>query len=129
MGILPKLEGMKISWPDHRSAGLCFGIACAFVVGLALRCYLLSDQIFADDEWHGFYFALGKSPGWLLTHFSIPGATCIPLNFYIWVLGQTTGWSETLLRLPSLLSGLLLLLCPCGPAPVRIRCEGVPHIG
>lgn len=103
---------MKIPWPNKRSAGLFLGISCAFVVGLVLRGYLLANQVFADDEWHGFYFALGKSPGWLLTHFSIPGATCIPLNFYIWVLGQTTGWSETLLRLPSLFSGLLLLLCP-----------------
>jgi len=103
---------MKISWWGNRSVDWYLGLALAFVAGLGLRCYLLADQVFLDDEWHGFYFALGKSPGWLLTHFSVPGATCLPLNFYIWLLGQTTGWSETLLRLPSLLCGSLLLLCP-----------------
>jgi uncharacterized membrane protein len=103
---------MKNLWRGNRAIGLCLGLAMALVAGLALRVYLLADQVFIDDEWHGFYFAIGKSPGWLLTHFSIPGATCIPLNFYVWLLGQTTGWSETLLRLPSLVCGLLLLLCP-----------------
>jgi hypothetical protein len=50
---------------------------------------------------------------WLLTHFSIPGATCIPLNFYDWLLGATIGWSEFMLRLPSLICGLLcVLICP-----------------
>jgi hypothetical protein len=70
---------------------------------------MIGQQIFIDDEWHGFYYALNKSPGYLLTHFAIPGATCIPLNFYSWLLGATIGWSEILLRLPSLVFGLLLL--------------------
>jgi hypothetical protein len=78
-----------------------------------LRLYLLADQVLIDDEWHGLYYVIGKSPGWLLAHFSIPGATCIPLNFYTWMLGATVGWSEFLLRLPSLVCGLLcVLICP-----------------
>jgi hypothetical protein len=103
---------MKIFCRGSQTLLVWWGLAAAFLVGLLLRCYLLADQVFADDEWHGFYFALGKSPGWLLTHFSIPGATCMPLNFYIWLLGHTVGWSEMLLRLPSLVCGVLLLLCP-----------------
>lgn len=88
-------------------------LVSAMVAGVFLRLYLLKDQVFADDEWHGFYYALGKSPWWLLTHFSIPGATCIPLNFYNWLLGATVGWSEFLLRLPSLVCGILIvLICP-----------------
>ena len=69
-------------------------LATALSVGFFLRWYLLTDQVFGDDEWHGFYYAIGKSPVWLLTPRSIPGATCIPLNFYTWLLGVTIGWSE-----------------------------------
>ncbi len=85
----------------------------AFLTGFFLRLYLLADQAFIDDEWHGLYYVIGKSPAWLLTHFSIPGATCIPLNLYAWALGATIGWSEFMLRLPSLVCGLLcVLVCP-----------------
>lgn len=88
-------------------------LVAAAIVGLCLRAYLLADQVLIDDEWHGFYYALGKSPAWLLTHFSIPGATCIPLNFYTWLLGACGGWSETMLRLPSLVCGVLcVVVCP-----------------
>jgi hypothetical protein len=88
-------------------------IGLAALLGLFLRLYLLKDQVFADDEWHCLYFAIGKSPWWLLTHFSIPGATCIPLNFYTALLGATVGWSETLLRLPSVICGILcVIVCP-----------------
>lgn len=94
--------------PGARDVNLA--LALALVTGGFLRLYLLSDQILADDEWHGLYYVLGKTPGWLLTHFSIPGATCIPLNFYTWALGASLGWSETLLRLPSVICGLACLL-------------------
>lgn len=88
--------------------------ACA---GIFLRLYLLKDEVFADDEWHGLYYVIGKSPFWLLTHFSIPGATCIPLNVYTWLLGQTVGWSEIWLRMPSLICGILCVLT--GPLLAR----------
>jgi hypothetical protein len=88
-------------------------LAVALLAGIFLRTYLFTAQVFIDDEWHGFYYALGKSPLWLLTHFSIPGATCIPLNFYTWLLGFCGGWSEMWLRLPSLACGILcVLVCP-----------------
>ncbi|HTV39105.1 MAG TPA: glycosyltransferase family 39 protein [Candidatus Sulfotelmatobacter sp.] len=94
-------------------------LALAALAGIFLRCYLLQDQVFGDDEWHGLYFAIGRSPAWLLTHFSIPGATCIPLNFYTGVLGAATGWSETLLRLPSLIFGILcVVVCPLVARPI-----------
>jgi hypothetical protein len=101
---------MKIParWSGQR-AGFLLALALAFIVGAWLRLYLINDQVLIDDEWHGFYYALGKSPWFLLTHFSIPGATCIPLNFYTWTLGATIGWSETLLRLPSLVFGISLV--------------------
>ena len=102
---------MKI--PLRWNQNSAFALALAFLVGCWLRWHLLMDQVFTDDEWHGLYYVIGKSPMWLLTHFSIPGATCIPLNFYTWVLGATVGWSELTLRLPSLVCGLLcVLVCP-----------------
>jgi hypothetical protein len=92
---------------------LAYALAAAFLAGFFLRLYLLKDQVFSDDEWHGLYYVIGKSPGWLLTHFSIPGATCIPLNIYTWILGATAGWSEMLLRVPSLICGILcIVVCP-----------------
>lgn len=99
--------------PEKDKTVFVASLAVAVLVGFFLRNYLLKDQIFADDEWHGFYYAIGKSPFWLFTHFSIPGATCIPLNLYGWALGVTFGWSEILLRLPSLICGILcVLVCP-----------------
>lgn len=92
-----------------------FATALVFAafVGFFLRWYLLRDQVLLDDEWHGLFYAIGRSPVWLLTHFSVPGATCIPLNVYTWALGGTFGWSEMGLRLPSLVCGLLcVIVCP-----------------
>jgi hypothetical protein len=104
---------MKFQLRWNRDVSFASALALAFLAGLFLRLYLLADQVFIDDEWHGLYYVIGKSPAWLLTHFSIPGATCIPLNFYNWLLGATIGWSEFMLRLPSLICGLLcVLICP-----------------
>jgi hypothetical protein len=94
-----------------------FVAAVALGVGVLLRTHLLGGQILVDDEWHGFYYAIGKSPLWLLTHFSVPGATSIPLNFYAWCLGAAGGWSETGLRLPSLAGGVLGIVA--GPLLAR----------
>jgi hypothetical protein len=88
-------------------------LALATFIGLFLRCYLLPGQILLDDEWHGLFYVIGKSPFYLFTHFSVPGATCIPLNLYTWALGATVGWSELLLRLPCLVCGILcIIVCP-----------------
>ena len=108
---------MKIPSRWTRDFAFPFALAFAFLSGLWLRVYLLADQVFIDDEWHGLYYVIGKSPAWLLTHFSIPGATCIPLNVYTWVLGATMGWSELMLRLPSLVCGVLCVVV--GPLLAR----------
>ena len=108
---------MKFQLRWNRDVAFASALALAFFAGFFLRLYLLVDQVFADDEWHGLYYVIGKSPVWLLTHFSIPGATCIPLNFYDWLLGATIGWSEFMLRLPSLICGLLCVIV--GPLLAR----------
>src|ERR1035437_9575980 len=101
---------MKVSLRWNRNIAFAATLMLALLVGLYLRLYLLTDQVLVDDEWHGLYYVIGKSPAWLLTHFSIPGATCIPLNFYTWILGASVGWSELMLRLPSLFCGLLCVV-------------------
>jgi len=91
---------------------LVFRVTLGFAaaLGLFLRLFLIFDQVLLDDEWHALYYVVGKSPGFLLTHFAIPGATCIPLNLYTWLLGATVGYSEILLRLPSLICGLACVI-------------------
>lgn len=108
---------MKMPWRWNPNAAFALALAPAFLAGFWLRWHLLADQVLIDDEWHGVYYVIGKSPAWLLTHFSIPGATCIPLNFYAWLLGATTGWSEPGLRLPSLVCGTLCVAA--GPLLAR----------
>ena len=116
---------MKMTCRWDKNAALITALALAIPAGFFLRSYLLLDQVLSDDEWHGFYYAIGKTPGWLLTHFSIPGATCIPLNVYTWVLGSTVGWTEIALRLPSWICGMLcIILCPLLARSILApRCE------
>ena len=83
-------------------------ITLALVIGVVLRLYLISYQILLDDEWHGMDYAIGNSFSYLFTHSGV-GATCIPMNLYRWFLLNTFGWSELLLRLPTLAAGILSL--------------------
>ena len=106
-----------MSWRWNQLVAFAGALATALLVGGWLRWYLLADQVFSDDEWHGLYYAIGKSPFWLLTHFSIPGATCIPLNYYTWLLGRSIGWSELSLRMPSVICGVLCVMA--GPLLAR----------
>jgi predicted membrane-bound mannosyltransferase len=92
---------------QHLFSAVLFGaVAC----GAFLRLYLLPGQILLDDEWHALNYVLGRSFAFLATHFSVPGATSVPMNLYTRLLLETTGWSETMLRLPAVLAGLLSLL-------------------
>ena len=86
------------------------GYLLLIFIGGLLRVYLIREQILLDDEWHGLYYVIDKSFGHLLTHFAVPGATCPPLNLYQYLLMITIGWNETLLRLPSILCGILALI-------------------
>lgn len=92
------------------NVSFCLFIAAALVLGTILRLYMVSDQILLDDEWHGMDYVVGNSFFYLFTHFSIPGATCIPMNLYRLFLLKTCGWSELSLRLPSLSAGILSLV-------------------
>ncbi len=84
-------------------------IALAIAIGVALRLYMILDQILLGDEWHGVDYVIGNSFSYLLTHCGF-GATCIPMNLYNWFLLKTFGWSEFLLVLPSISAGILSLV-------------------
>lgn len=75
--------------------------------GIFFRLWRLSSQILLDDEWHGLLFTAKHTFWECLTSFSVPGATSIPENLYTKTLLITLGWNETLLRLPSLVSGII----------------------
>lgn len=91
-------------------------VGLAFLLGSALRLYLLPDQILVNDEWHGMSFVAGKSWRHLLVHYNWR-AISIPMNLYRLSLLNTVGWSETLMRIPSLAAGLACLVVL--PALVR----------
>jgi hypothetical protein len=83
----------------------------SYLLGVFFRIYLLNDQVLLDDEWHSMAFVIDKPFVFILTHFAVPnGFTSIPLNIYDWILLNSIGWSETWLRLPSILLGLICLI-------------------
>ena len=111
-----------MSIPPQRSERHAFSLmlAIAVVVGAFFRLWLIQSQVFIDDEWHSISVVMAKPLSWLLINFTVPnGFTSIPMNLYQWMLLETIGWSEQLLRMPSIVLGLLCLLL--GP----ILCKGV----
>jgi hypothetical protein len=98
---------LKIHGPAFR-----FYMALSAIVafGFFFRIYLLNSQILVDDEWHAVNTVIGKSYWDLLTHYNPKDYSSPLLN--IWVLGlyNIWGWSETSLRIPSLIAGLVTLI-------------------
>lgn len=84
-------------------------ISLSVIIGTLLRFYLISDQIIVDDEWHGINYVIGKSFQYVFTNHGM-GANSIPMNIYRWFLLNTFGWSELLLRTPTLIAGVLSLI-------------------
>lgn len=79
------------------------------LIGILLRVHELSSQILLDDEWHSLNFVIGKSL-WAMVSTQGLGANCIPQNIYHWILIHSLGWSEFLLRLPSVTLGIVGLV-------------------
>lgn len=80
-----------------------------FVLGTLLRSWEWSSQILLDDEWHALNFVLTRSFTDVVIQQGM-GANSIPVNIYSWLVLHTTGWSEPLLRLPSLIAGIAALI-------------------
>ncbi|HEY5996828.1 MAG TPA: hypothetical protein VIU29_07385, partial [Candidatus Deferrimicrobiaceae bacterium] len=76
-------------------------VAC----GAWLRCWHIGGQLLLDDEWHALNFVQGKDLFSVLVGQGL-GANSIPVNIWTWILMNTSGWSEILLRLPSLVVGI-----------------------
>ena len=79
------------------------------LIGGALRFYRISSQIIWDDEWHGINTALLNPVQYIFTHFHWDDNS-IPLTIYYRIMLKSFGLNEMLIRLPHLLSGLLILI-------------------
>jgi hypothetical protein len=83
---------------------------CLFALtGVALRLTNWSTQILLDDEWHALNFVFNRSFSDVFTQQGL-GANSIPVNVYCWMTLHSTGWSEPVLRLPSLVAGAAALV-------------------
>jgi len=88
-----------------------------FILGTFLRLYILTDQILLDDEWHSVTFIIGRSLLDAFTSINPTDNSSPLLNAYTMLLYNTLGLSETLLRLPVVLVGLVSLIV----LPVSIK--------
>ena len=79
-----------------------------FLLGVVLRIYLISDQVLLDDEWHPIIASIRYPFSFLLSHFTFD-SRFIPINLYCSFLFKTIGLSEIMLRLPSLICGIMSL--------------------
>ncbi len=90
--------------------------AGSFLIGCFFRLTGIGRQIPLDDEWHGIFSAGTQTFRYLATHLQLSGAS-IPYSLYRRLCLVTVGWDEVILRLPSLVAGILALIV--GPWSVR----------
>lgn len=83
--------------------------AAVLFTGIFLRIWQWPAQILLDDEWHALNFVSNRSLFEVFLQQGL-GANSIPVNVYTWLLLHTVGWSEPLLRLPSLLAGCFTVI-------------------
>jgi uncharacterized membrane protein len=79
------------------------------IAGVVLRLWDWSSQTLLDDEWHALNFVLNRSFIDVVFQQGL-GANSIPVNIYSWLVLHVTGWSEPLLRLPSVAAGIAALV-------------------
>jgi hypothetical protein len=87
-------------------------LACALAVAAFLRLYMLSSQVFMDDEWHSLRTIAdnGFSYWNTVAQFDPRNNTSVLLNLYGLFLYDNFGWTEWAFRLPVLLAGLLVVV-------------------
>lgn len=92
---------------EHISAAAAFGLIALLAAGLRLQ--QLSIQWLMDDEWHALHKLLGGA-GYADIASSFGSADySIPLALLYRLLLDTVGLSEWLMRLPSLVAGLVFV--------------------
>lgn len=93
------------SWPPPT-----LGYLPPILIGLVLRLQGLRDQVLGGDELHALQIALGRSLPRILAHYSSEVDHSIPLTaFYRLLIDLGCRPSETVLRVPGLIAGVLLL--------------------
>lgn len=85
-------------------------------VGVFLRLWKWQSQILIDDEWHALHFVIERTFLEVLYQHGL-GANCIPYNIYCWLTLHTIGWSEPIIRFPSLCAGMLAMVI----LPLQVR--------
>jgi hypothetical protein len=83
--------------------------AATFLAGAALRLDQLRSQVLIQDEWHAVNKIVAEDLRGILLSFGTLDHS-IPLTFAYWVVAETMGLSELLMRLPMLVCGLALLI-------------------
>jgi len=78
-------------------------------IGAFLRLYQFSLQVLLDDEWHVIHQLLARGPKELFLTFGHADFS-IPLALFYWLELKLFGLSETGMRWPMMLSGLLTLV-------------------
>jgi hypothetical protein len=91
---------------SHKRLLLCLSLPV--LLGAVLRLWNWSAQAMLDDEWHALNFVLNRSFLDVVMQQGL-GANSIPVNVYSWFTLHTTGWSEPVLKLPSLVAGISAL--------------------
>ncbi|MBF0518141.1 MAG: glycosyltransferase family 39 protein [Nitrospirae bacterium] len=81
----------------------------AVVAGCFLRLYTITDQIIADDEWHGIHAIFTFSYRHIFSHFGFCDY-CIPLTAYYKFMAENFFLSEMVVRTPVLFFGIISLV-------------------
>ncbi len=87
-----------------------YELAGPLVLATVLRAHRLSSQILVDDEWHMVHKL--REGAWLASVVGDFGSSdhSIGLTLLGWLLGRVTTLDELMLRLPSLVAGLALVI-------------------
>ncbi|MCG6879193.1 MAG: glycosyltransferase family 39 protein [Deltaproteobacteria bacterium] len=88
----------------------------AVIVGAALRLYQLPNQILFGDEWHAIHAAANSGYFSILSTFGAADRS-IPITLYYKILMDTVGLSETAIRTPFFVGGVLTVTI----LPIMVR--------
>ena len=102
------------AWPTYAIAAVVIAVAA----GAWIRLDQFAAQVLIDDEWHVVHQVMLSTPGAMLLDFGYADYG-IPLGLLAWAESRAFGLSETLLRLPMLICGLLTLVAFVGYAARR----------
>jgi hypothetical protein len=104
---------------SRKAIGYWLLLTTALLIAASSRFYMLSSQIFMDDEWHSLRtIADDDFNCWnVLTQFDARNNTSMPLNLYGLFLYSNFGWTEWAFRVPVVLAGLLSVVA----FPVLLR--------